>query len=431
MKTNIYIISILTLLLISFNSCEDKITEEYLQLDPVYMSFSEIRSNDAIRFENNLQLKNTGKIYLKGQYIFINEVFKGVHVYDNANPENPSYIGFIRIPGNMDIAIKDNYLFADSFVDVVVLDISTINSPQLVKRIENVYDYRIPPYDEKYRLGKIDPVNGMIIDWEITKVRKEVDTPDYTYYPIYWGAKYLDANFTTSGGPSTNVNTETGSSYGVSGSMARFGLLDNTLYSIDEHRLFVFDISDATQTEMKTSDYLTWGMETLFITNEHLFLGTMNGMHIYSVEDRFKPEFISNFAHVTSCDPVVVQGDYAYVTLRGGTTCGGDLNQLDVVNVSNYAQPFLAKSYDMVGPYGLGIDDELLFVCDGDAGLKVYDVTLPLAIDQHQLAHFPGINAYDVIPLGESLLMIGKDGLYQYDYSNIQDIKQISVISTK
>ena len=37
---------------------------------------------------------------------------------------------------------------------------------------------------------------------------------------------------------------------------------------------------------------------------------------------------------MTSCDPVVVQGDYAFVTLRGGTECQGFSNQLDIIDIS-------------------------------------------------------------------------------------------------
>lgn len=80
----------------------------------------------------------------------------------------------------------------------------------------------------------------------------------------------------------------------------------------------------------------------------------------------------------------------------------------------------------MYGPQGLGIDDDLLFICDGDAGLKIYNAADPLAIVQ--LAIFPSIHAYDVIPMNDYLFMIGEDGFMLYDYSEIQDIKQIGII---
>jgi hypothetical protein len=125
---------------------------------------------------------------------------------------------------------------------------------------------------------------------------------------------------------------------------------------------------------------------------------------------------------------VVVEGDYAYVTLRAGNMCGNDLSQLDVIDISNIYNPELIKVYPMEEPYGLGIDNSVLFVCDGDAGLKVYNASDPEEITSHVLAEYPDINAFDVIPLGDVLLMIGIDGLYQYDYADLENIYQLSHI---
>lgn len=82
----------------------------------------------------------------------------------------------------------------------------------------------------------------------------------------------------------------------------------------------------------------------------------------------------------------------------------------------------------MYNPHGLGIDNSVLFICDGDAGLKVYDATDLENIDKNLLAHFPGIKAYDVIPLGGVLMMIGADGLYQYDYTDQDSMVLLSSI---
>lgn len=82
----------------------------------------------------------------------------------------------------------------------------------------------------------------------------------------------------------------------------------------------------------------------------------------------------------------------------------------------------------MHNPHGLGIDNGTLFICDGAAGLKVYDATDPLQITANQLAHFADIQTYDVIPYNGLLMMIGADGLYQYDYSDLEELQLISTI---
>lgn len=151
-------------------------------------------------------------------------------------------------------------------------------------------------------------------------------------------------------------------------------------------------------------------------------------MHILDVTTPSNPVKVSTYEHVRVCDPVVVQDDLAYVTLRSGTQCEGFTNQLEVINIEDLTSPQLLEVYPMTNPHGLGIDEQMLFICDGDDGLKVYDASDITRIDERQLAHYAGINAHDVIPFNNVLIMIGKDGIYQYDYSNPQDVKFLSKI---
>jgi hypothetical protein len=82
----------------------------------------------------------------------------------------------------------------------------------------------------------------------------------------------------------------------------------------------------------------------------------------------------------------------------------------------------------MFNPHGLGIDGDLLFICDGNAGLKVYNKTDPMAILSNQLAHFADFNTYDVIPYNGVLMLIGSGGIYQYDYSDPTNLTLLSQI---
>jgi hypothetical protein len=167
-------------------------------------------------------------------------------------------------------------------------------------------------------------------------------------------------------------------------------------------------------------------METLYRMGSKLFIGTTTGMLIYDINIPGKPVQISSYDHITACDPVVVDDKYAYVTLRTGNMCTNGRNLLEVIDISSITNPYLVKSYPMFNPHGLGVDGDLLFICDGDAGLKVYDKSDPLQILNNQLAHYKDFNTFDVIPLNNVLMLIGKDGIYQYDYSDPKNIRQIS-----
>jgi hypothetical protein len=228
---------------------------------------------------------------------------------------------------------------------------------------------------------------------------------------------------------SAGIGGTSGTAYGVAGSMARFALYKNMLYTVDQYNLYTLKLNSASEAILLNTSMLGWNVETIFITDDHMFLGTQNGMIVQSLEVPERPSQIATFSHITACDPVVIKGDLAFVTLKGGTTCRGTVNQLDVIRMSNgYSKFELLKSYPMYGPQGLGIDDDLLFVCDGDAGLKIYNSADPLAITSNMIASFPLINAYDVIPVNNYLFMIGDKGFMLYDYSNIQNIKQIGFI---
>jgi hypothetical protein len=210
--------------------------------------------------------------------------------------------------------------------------------------------------------------------------------------------------------------------------MARFTVCSEYLYAVDNYALRSFDISQAADPKLVSDISVGWNIETIFPYEDKLFIGSTTGMFIYSLADPSQPEYVSTFWHATGCDPVVVEDTLAYVNLRAGNLCGNNLSQLDVINIADITQPYLLKEYPMEEPYGLGIDNHVLFVCDGESGLKIYDATDPLVIDQNKIVQYSDMNAWDVIPLGNVLVMIGSDGLYQYDYSDLQNIRQLSVI---
>ncbi|WP_372776152.1 LVIVD repeat-containing protein [Mangrovibacterium sp.] len=411
--------------LLALSGCEDKIYESYLANSPVYMSYDDLRS--AVKTESPRELKNPGKIYFKDNYIFINEQTEGVHVLNVQDPANPEEIAFLSIPGNIDLAIKDDVLYADSYVDLVAIDLSDLSNMHEVGRVEDIFPYTLPEYDTDYRLDEIEEEKGVVLAWEIKEVRHRVEQQTYPiyYYDTYREALSSDfANYSSAG-----VGGGSGSTFGVGGSMARFGLNGDFLYVVDDYQLYTIKINDLENPVMFGTKTAGWGIETMFVYDDHLFLGTTTGMLIYSLELPESPTFIKQYTHITSCDPVVVQNDLAYVTLRDGGWCGQSVNRLDVIRMSdNYTELTEVATYPMVNPHGLGIDGDILFVCDGDAGLKVYDVADPESITQHKLASFPDIQATDVIPVGNYLFMIGEEGFYLYDYSSLQDIHLLSHI---
>lgn len=222
-------------------------------------------------------------------------------------------------------------------------------------------------------------------------------------------------------------SADTATNTGVGGSLARFTIKDNFLYTVDFQTLKVFDITNVAEPVLKTSIEVGQGVETIFPLNNWLFLGTQNGMFIYQIDDKGTPQFVSNYQHITSCDPVVANAKYAYVTLRV-SRCGiaspGAADLLDIIDISNPQNPLQIAAYPMTEPRGLGLDGTTLFVCDGSQGVKVFDVTNPSQIKE--IAKLEGFTANDVIVLNGLLLVVGPDNVYQYDYTDLKNIRQVS-----
>ena len=224
------------------------------------------------------------------------------------------------------------------------------------------------------------------------------------------------------------ITPGTGSGPGVGGSLARFTISDNHLYLLDGSDLQTVNVSTEKEPIAKNRTTISWDIETIFPYKSNLFIGASSGMYILDISSPEAPVQISTYQHVRSCDPVVVDDDYAYVTLRSGTACQGFTNQLEIIDIKNLASPQLLKTYAMTNPHGLGIDNNTLFICDGDDGLKTFDATDINAIDKNLIAHYKDINARDVIPFNNILMMIGADGIFQFDYSNPQEMKLLSKI---
>lgn len=373
---------------------------------PLVMSKEVFRN--SVEIQSPKQVDLVGKIYAYNNYIFVNNQYKGIQIIDNTNPSSPNAIAYIKIPGNIDISIKDDYLFADSSTDLVVFDISDINNIVIAGRLKDVfsiYDYQIPEEAEYADFGNFNYNNDIVVGWDIEKRERST---------VYGGGiEIFDA-----------VAAQSGSKIGTGGSLARFQIYDNYLYTVTSHEMTIFNISNLSQPTFVSTGYAGNNLETMFESEGYLYLGSTDGMYIYGLENPDTPNFISEFVHWTGCDPVVVDGDYAYVTIRSGNNCGDQDSVLEVIDVSDKTTPTLIATYSMDNPFGLGVKSNFLFVCDGESGLKVFDKTNPMDLNLEQT--FSDLTSIDVIPLSNTLLMIGGNMLYQYEYTN----GSINLIST-
>ena len=219
-----------------------------------------------------------------------------------------------------------------------------------------------------------------------------------------------------------------GQSYGQGGSMARFTLMSGHMYAVDESTLRVFDVQAAADPHFIKDIRLGWGIETIFPFQEKLFIGSNTGMHIYDARSPASPQKMSVYEHVTACDPVVVNETHAFVTLRSGVGCRFGVDELQIINIVDPYTPKLVKAYPMANPHGLALFGDYLYLAEGMHGLKSFMVADVLRIDQNQLEFLKSMKSVDIIPGPKSLIVIGPDGVCQFDYSNPAKLKRLSCI---
>ena len=224
-------------LLFVFNSCvKDKCTRRYVYWEPVYRTKDEVRAN--IKNNSSREIERPGKIYIRGNYIFLNEIDRGIHIIDNSNKSAPRNIAFIDIPGNLDMAVKGDILYADLYTDLVAIDITNPQQIIVKKFTENIFPERY------YGNGFSQNPTMVIQDW----VRKDtvVQTDCGGNGGLVWTDEYeLDVFMSSSLSFWAQSGTAAGgggSPFGVGGSMARFTIVNNYLYAVSNSALNVVSI---------------------------------------------------------------------------------------------------------------------------------------------------------------------------------------------
>ena len=331
---------------------------------------------------------NAGKIWYDGNNLFINSPFKGVQVMDNSNPSRPAPVGFVAIPGNVDFAVFNNLMYANHFDDLVVFDWQVyIEESELVEvaRFEGLFPQHQAPDQMMASMGI-----GMI-DSRISQSRSQ------------------------------------------GGSMSCFSFDDpatpNYLYATNHSQINVVNVQKEDDPRFLQSVNVNGRqIETVFVEGDRLYLGMPDGTMIYSLDNPEAPQLEGQYRHMVGCDPVVAQGSRAYVTVRSGSTCNNTMpvNQLHIVNVDSAHRPVREGNYQLSNPHGLGVDGNLVFVCDGREGLKVLDVTNPQSVRLLGQSATEGV-AYDLIVLPEKrhLIVVSGDHIIQYQYTATGQLKRL------
>lgn len=415
---NISYLFFISFLVFSLTSCLKDTCENvytYQRYDPIFVKPEILRQKIAA--SPSKELVTTGKIYVYGDYLLINEPDLGIHVVDNKIPANPRFISFIKIPGNSDLAVRNGLLYADSYIDLVVLDLKNPQDVKEVFRVENAF----PAYGKDEKLG-------LLVAYKSAGVTETFPCSENSSNSFFDGNVIWSRESSLTSGLKTPSGT-----VGIGGSTARFTMNQGLLYTVSISNLSAFKLEDNGTTKQVSTQNVGWNIETIYPFEGLLFIGSQSGMYIYSLDNPENPSLLSTFEHWRACDPVASDGKTAFVTLRDGTECEGFLNQLDVINISDVKNPKLIKSYPLYHPIGLSINQGLLFICEDDKGIKLYDTKDLNAIDKNLIYQDKSFSAVDIIVLEDAKIAIitGEDGIWQFSYKNPSKWELLSTIKSK
>lgn len=313
---------------------------------------------------------------IAGTRLYVSDAVAGVHVYDVSNARSPRHMLTIPLRGNRGAVAQGDVLYANDFDAIYALRVAT-ESYEVLKTIkqprQEVPIMDGPPID--------DGGSGFACACQTNSTMRPVSAP------------------TPSGG-------------GVS-SYATFVTVDSYLYYLDHGAIVTMDISTPADPVQLSTTAVAWSAETLFPSDSHLFVGGSLGMYVFDRKDPKRPVEVGKVEHARACDPVVVSGEMAFVTLRSGAECGTTLDELMSVDISNPSSPHVVARRPTATPYGLAVTDGLLYVSNGNSGFELVDVSDPSDPVRKNVWH--GMATRDFIWSGDVLYVLGTDDLKIYD----------------
>ncbi len=405
-----------------FSAC----TKDFGTVEVTYTKATAIYGDiDAVRntalLEDAKPIENPGKIFVAEDLLLIGEEGEGIHIVDNSNPENPENLSFINIPGNREYFVAGNTLYAESYYDMVKIDISNKNQPRLISRAIDSF---------KGNLDFENAVGERLIGFNFEVITEEVEEDSELFQQIWGQQEIFYFDFANRIIPPSQVPTSfAGNSSASIGSVNRIAVVDEFVYVISRSFLTTFEDNGELE-KVGTPVSVFANMETIFPNGNQLLVGTAQSMEVFDISNKSAPIQVSSFPHANSCDPVLPCGNIAFVTLRTGDvgTCPGDENALLVLDISR-TQPQQIQEIEMESPFGMMLANNKLYVGEGKNGLKVFN-----AEDKSNLTletWEPNIEAYDIIyhPTNPNLLLIaGPTGISQYQIEGGVDYSLISTL---
>jgi len=404
MKKLLIIIACLPIVFASCTKDNATISLTFKQGTAVYADIDEIRSVQLA--SSPRAIENAGKLFIGETYILIGENGKGIHVLDNTNPTSPINVGFIQLPYTREFFVENDMIYAESQYDFLKIDLSDLNNPVLVDRVEYAFAEPIENESGQALVGFTYQTVTRTFKTDSEEAQELEDS-----YNLYY-------DYNNSLIPAASVPTSfIGSGRDIKGTLNKIAVYNGYVYVVSDRKLHYFQNASTDMMLVGNID-MSSGMETIYSEGNHLFIGTQSSMIVMDVSNPYTPTEVSTYWHPNSCDPVLPVGNIAYLTLRTAdfTGCSGDENTLDVLDITDINNPEEINTIAMTSPYGMAMINNQLYVGEGVNGMSIFDATDPA--NPQLIETNTSIVAYDIIehPTEPNRILTTSDfGLSQYE----------------
>ncbi len=406
MKKNFIYLASAAILLASCNKNSGTITHTYNKATAQYADINEVRNTAVAAPAKNIQ--KAGKIYFGNAVLLIGEPNKGIHVFDNSNPSNPVNVSFIDLPYTNEFYVHGNQIYAISHYDLVKINISDLANPVVESRLDNAFGTPIKDNQGRILMG---------FTYEVVTEEFKLNSPEEEMLrqnnKLYYD--YQDKLIPVSEVPSSFI----GSGRKEKGTINKIALDNSHVYVVGGEELYTFQENGGSMSKVNEQE-IGSDIETIYEEGDYLYVGTKSSMIVVNNSNPSSPTVSGRYTHEVSCDPVLPNGNIAYLTLRSvqADGCNGFVNLLEVIDITNKNNPTKIGDVTMASPYGMTMLDNHLFVGEGNNGISILDVTN--ASNPVKLVTYTSIKAYDVLKhpsLNDVILVTGNSGLKQYQFN--------------
>ncbi len=412
-------IILIAVVLLSCTNDTGNVEVQYLEATAIYGDMEEVRATPLN--EGSRPIVNPGKIFIGEDFVLIGEEGEGIHVLNNKDRVNLISNAFLNIPGNKEFFVSGQYLYAESYYDMIKIDISNPYDAVLINRSKNAIQNDFINDKGETLVGFAYKEKTMILD----------ENDDFMTEILEDQLVYLD--FAKNVIPKSSVPSSfSGNSAQSIGTINRITKSNNHIYvASNSNMIIINDNENGLSSDVVRLENIKEEMETIFPYQNKLFVGSKTSMTIFDISKGEQPIELYEFEHATSCDPVLPYNDVVFITLRTAdfSTCPGNINALLTIDITDLSNPIQIDENQLVSPYGMSVIDDYLFVGNGKNGLSIFDVTnpqVPILVNTDN-----NIIAYDIIADPSNIdyiFVAGDDEMNQYKIKEDLSLQWISNI---